>query len=498
MFPELETPKRAVILRFSGEIFTKSRSVRAWFIRRVKENAAAALERAGIDDYEMHHDRGRLDVICDDERAPDVLERIFGLTSVTPAELHPCATLDDVVEAGAAIFADRVPGRRFAVRTRRTGSAKTRIPFTSKDVEIALGSRLVDAGGSVDLDDPDVVCGVEVREGLAFFYHGERPGAGGLPTGVEGRALALISGGFDSAVAAWSILRRGVAVDFVFFNLAGPPQERATREVTQALCRGWAHGYEPKLHVVDFRPVVADLKAKTKGSFWQVVLKRLMKRAADAVARAEGHSALVTGESIGQVSSQTLPNLAAIAAPFATPVLRPLVAMDKEEIIARSRRIGTHDISSGVPEFCALAGGAPVTRATTYEIDAEEEKLDLALIDRLVDERAIHDALTMEYEAPVEVELDQVPDEAVVMDLRTRVGERDWRYPDSIHLPFETASEQWPRLPQGKTYLFYCDVGLKSAYLADRMQAAGFDAFSFKGGVPRLKRWQKRRASSES
>ncbi len=478
--------KTTMMLRLCGEMTTKSRGIRQQFNRRLVQNIRDALKRAGID-AKVSDQWYRIDVRTDDKRAMEVASRIFGIQAASWTRAYQWESLDDVVEIGSELFADRVAGKTFAVRTRRAGH-REEIPFTSVDVDRALGTKLVEAGGEVDLDDHQVRVGIEVRKDGVFFFDDEVLGVAGLPNGVEGRALALLSGGFDSAVAAWTMMRRGVDMDFLFFNLAGPPQERAVKEVGQRLCERWAFGYAPRLHVVDFRPMIAEMQDKVDGHYWQALLKRLMMRAGQAIAEKKGYPALITGESCGQVSSQTLMNLAAIGAPITTGIIRPLVGMNKEEIIERSRLVGTHDLSSQVPEFCSLDGGRPVVNAKAADIDEREALVDLELLQELVERRETYTILEMDDEEVPNVQVTKIPEGAMILDLR---GERDferWAFDGAINMPLERAMDQVGLLPKEATYLFYCEVGLKSAFLAEQMARMGYEAYSFSGGVPKLKR----------
>ncbi|MFW5968024.1 MAG: tRNA uracil 4-sulfurtransferase ThiI [Persicimonas sp.] len=483
----MSTPRKTHILRLSGELCIKSSRVRSRFQDRLVHNIKEALERNEID-YELNRDWSRIDVASDDERAAEVLSRIFGLQGVVPAHLYSWETIDDILDIGEELYADRVAGKKFAVRARRVGD-RSQIPFNSGEVNRKLGARLVQAGGDVDLDHPEVTVGVEIRTDKAFFLDEELEAPGGLPLGTEGKALALMSGGFDSGVAAWMMQKRGIDLDFLFFNLGGPAHERGVRNVVKKLAGDWSNGYEPTLYVVDFRSMIAEMKEKVSGSYWQLLLKRLMMRAAHKICEEEGYPAMITGESAGQVSSQTLPNLASIQVPIVTPILRPLVGLNKTDITQMARRIGTYDISADVPEFCALEGGKPVTNSSPGRLDAEEDKVSRTLLEALVDQRREHSVFEMASgEELVDVEIDRVPEGAVVLDLRTRLEDNMWRFPDSVRMPFEEAIEKASLLPPQGTYLLYCEVGLKSAFLAERLQQAGFDAYSFRGGAPALER----------
>src|SRR5690606_33970450 len=155
-------------------------------------------------------------------------------------------------------FRDRVAGKRFAVRARRTGTHD----FSSKDIEVALGAALLPHSRGVDLSRPETTAYIEVRDAHAFLFADRVTGAGGLPVGVEGRALALISGGYDSAVAAWLMLKRGIALDYVFCNLGSDAYERAVVQVAKVLADDWSYGSRPRLHVLDFGPPLDQLRAR--------------------------------------------------------------------------------------------------------------------------------------------------------------------------------------------------------------------------------------------
>jgi thiamine biosynthesis protein ThiI len=261
--------------------------------------------------------------------------------------------------------------------------------------------------------------------------------------------------------------------------------------VTKLLCERWSNGYSPKFHVVDLRPIVVDMKENVAGSYWQLLLKRLMMRAAHMICLDEEYPAMITGESAGQVSSQTLMNLAAIQVPIPTPILRPLVGLNKEDITELARVVGTYDLSASVPEFCALEGGRPVTNGTPQRLDREEKKVSRELLESLVEHRAIHTVFEM---APgsdlldADVEVDRVPEGAVLLDLRSAAAHNAWRHPDAVHLAFEKAIDNVAFLPKEATYLLFCEVGLKSAFLADTMRRMGFRAHSFRRGTHALKR----------
>jgi len=485
--PGVDAPAKALV-RLTGEVTTKSRRTRRRFLRRLADNVRDALESHGF--------RGRVDdrwsrffLEAEDERALDLLSRIFGISSFSRVEGECQPDLDAIVRLGEALFHDRVRGRRYAVRARRSGDHG----FRSRDVEHHLGAAL-NPGAEVDLDHPDVTVRVEVREDRAYLFSGRRPGAGGLPLGVQGKGLVLASGGYDSAVAAWMAMRRGVPVDYLFCNLGGSAYRRLALEVLQRLSEEWSYGTRPRVHVLDFGPLVEEMRSRVQGGYLQVVLKRLMYRAGSAVAEEAGAEALVTGESVGQVSSQTLANLRAIDEAADRPVLRPLLGFDKEEIMDRARSIGTYELSARVREYCSLAEDHPVTAATLDRARQEEERVDREILDRVLEGREVLDLRALD---PAELAVSSVfvrtiPDDAVVLDTRDRESFRRWHWSGARHREFGELSEDFGQLDPELTYVLYCEVGTKTAHLAERMQSAGYEAYSVQGGVRALRRRENR------
>jgi thiamine biosynthesis protein ThiI len=480
-----------VLIRLSGELATKSRQTRRSFQRRLRAALSDALAASGAESR-FHDEWGRIFVEASSLVVLDVLPRVWGVASISPVEAKVAPRLDEIVAVGERVYADRVRGRSFAVRARRSG----RHPFSSKDVNIELGSAL-NRYGRVDLKRPDLTVGVEVRDDAAYLFSERIPGPGGLPLGVEGPGLALISGGFDSAVAAWMMLKRGVAVDYVFCNLAGPAYERAVLAVARLLAEDWSYGYQPRMHVVDFEAVVGQLRERVTESFWQLVLKRLMYRAGEQIARETGALAIITGESLGQVSSQTLANLGAITQSVSTPVLRPLLGFDKLEIIERSRVIGTYGLSEKVREYCALAEERPVTAASAEQAAAQEARLDLSVLANAVALRRVLDLRRLD---PTDLVMPylysaEVPVDACVVDTRSRTQYEDWHYPGAIHRDFWELFNDFASLDRSRTYLLYCGLGLRTAQLAEKLQRAGFTAYSFKGGVRALREYERSRGT---
>jgi thiamine biosynthesis protein ThiI len=488
----MEPSARLVLLRLSGEVSIKAPATRRRFVVQLARNLRDALasEGAGGEGRPARHPLyALLPAGPRSEPGLEALTRVFGLQSVSPAERRPLTALADVVRAGEELFRESVRGRRFAVRARRVGG-RERIALRPSDVERELGAALLPISAGVDLTRPEFTARLELFERETCFFSERLPAPGGLPLGVEGRAVALLSGGFDSAVAAWQLLRRGVSLDYVFCNLGGRSHLHGVLRVAKLLADQWSYGERPRLHALDFEGLAAELRGHVERRYWQVVLKRLMLRAAELVADARGAAALATGDAVGQVSSQTLQNLAVISRAAERPILRPLVGSNKDEILALARRIGSFELSKVVGEYCAMVPSRPATAAKLEDVLAEEAHLDPARLRACVAERRVFDlrGLGPEELALPGLDLERIPEGAIAIDLRSRAEFESWHAPGALHLEFAQALRAWPSFDRAQRYVLYCEIGLKSAHLAERMREQGFEAHHIGGGLRALRR----------
>lgn len=478
------------LLRYAGEVTTKGKGTRLQFQRRLGRNIQRALDSTGLEGSRVEREWSRIFVRAPKAAAMEVLPRIFGLQSFSPVVSRPWKTLEDIVDAGEELFGDQVVGKVFAVRTRRGGDKKW-VPFRSAEVDRALGDRLYERSAGVDLENPDVWVRLEIRVGEVFFFQQSIPCPGGLPLGTEGSALALVSGGFDSGVAAWNLLKRGVQLDYLFCNLGGTAHLEGVLRVMKLMASRWSYGYKPRLYAVDLQDAVAALQESTDPRYWQILLKRLMFRAADRVARRLRVEALVTGEAVGQVSSQTLRNLRVIEDATDFIVLRPLIGLNKDEIIDQARRIGTYELSAVVPEYCALEAKRPATHARFDDVLAEEAKLPEDLIQLALDRAEIIHLARLDSAdlSDPALAVDDIPADAVVIDLRSATAYQGWHYPKAQHLDYFDTQRSIQNFEEGTTYVLYCEVGLKSAHAAEILRGHGRTALHFRGGLRSLLRY---------
>jgi tRNA uracil 4-sulfurtransferase len=388
------------------EIALKGRN-RPWFVSRLVRNMRVAT--SDLDVRQVRPLVGRIEVVLGSgatyDQVRERLERVFGIANLAPAGRTPL----DIDGIAAAILAD-LGGREvssFRVSAKR---ADKRFHLTSPQIEREVGGRIKMAKGwRVHLAEPELTIHVEVLAREAFYSFGKDRGPGGLPTGVSGKVVCLLSGGIDSPVAAWRMMKRGCTVVPVHFHshpfLSRASQEKV-RELAELLTR---YQLRTRLYLVAFGEIQRQIVLSVPAALRVVIYRRLMMRIADQIARLNGARALVTGEVIGQVASQTLDNMSVIAAASSLPILRPLVGMDKEEIVAQAERLGTYPISIVPDQDCCqlFTPRNPATKARLFDVEAAERSLPL---DALV-EAAVAGAAVEQYRFPSSRAIAAVPGE---------------------------------------------------------------------------------------
>jgi tRNA uracil 4-sulfurtransferase len=365
----------AIVVHYK-ELALKGRN-RPWFIQLLVRNLKQAVKDVGARSVRSVMGRIEIDLnpSADRQEIAVRLSRMFGVANFSFAGRGP-HDFDALAEAILGGVGDRQP-RSFRVSARR---ADKRLPFTSPQLEGEVGGRIKDATGwAVDLDEPALTIHVEAMPDHAVYFFGKEPGAGGLPTGTSGRVACLLSGGIDSPVAAFRMMRRGCSVQFIHFHsypiLSRASQEKV-REISGLLTR---HQLRSRLSLVPFGELQQQVLLAVKPELRVVVYRRLMVRIAEEIAQGGRARALVTGEVLGQVASQTLENMTLIGAAARLPILRPLVGMDKDEITTEAQRIGTYPVSIIPDQDCCtlFTPKHPATRASKTEIEQAEAALPI-------------------------------------------------------------------------------------------------------------------------
>jgi thiamine biosynthesis protein ThiI len=373
--PSELSPQRRVVIRL-GEITLKKKN-RPLFVRQLARNKRRATRDIAIERIDQIPNRIFLTpgTDCEWPELRERLRRIFGLKNFSLCQVLPWHA--EAIEREVLNMAGGRHFRSFRIAVQRSDK---RFPGTSKELEERLGRAVqLQSGARVDLEGAEATFHVEIQPGAAYLHDERIEGAAGLPAGVSGRVVALLSGGIDSPVAAWRMLGRGCSASFVHF-MSFPYLDASSRDKAIALVRSLTRWqYESRLHVVSFGDVQHEIVASCPPKLRVVLYRRFMVRIAEAIARRENAEALVTGESLGQVSSQTLSNIATIDAAATLPLLRPLVGRDKDEIVTEARRIETYDISIEPDQDCCtlFVPPHPATSSRLDEVEVAEGALDV-------------------------------------------------------------------------------------------------------------------------
>ena len=366
----------SVLIRYH-EIALKKGN-RQYFTELLKRNLLAAVKDLGA--KEIRSLPARLLLTFKNEIEPQILVQrissVFGVANFSLVERTPRD-----IDALRARILDSIHGARFSSFRIETQRGDKTFPLTSPEINRQLGAAVKEMSGArVDLMNAECTVTVEILPRDAFFGFNKIAGVGGLPVGASGRLVALISGGIDSPVAAYRMMQRGCRVIFVHFHGA-PFQDNTSQEkVRQLIGILTRHQFLSRLYLVPFGEVQRQIVAAVGRPLRVVLYRRMMLRIAEAIARKEKAKALVTGESLGQVASQTLDNIAVIQQAAHLPILRPLVGMDKQEIIDQARRIGTFEISSIPDQDCCqlFVPKHPATKARFSDAEQDETKFDVS------------------------------------------------------------------------------------------------------------------------
>tara|TARA_R110001592_G_scaffold66438_1_gene203946 strand:+ start:5218 stop:6672 length:1455 start_codon:yes stop_codon:yes gene_type:complete len=472
------------IVKLFPEIIVKSKPVRRKFTRQLRDNLRKLLMQLDPAVVVVREwDRISLET---DSTDPVVLQGFVtvlcqtpGIAHVIEVAEHPLVDLHDVYEKTRDALGDSLRGKRFVVRCKRSGEHD----FSSGEVERYVGGGLnqhLESAG-VDLHNPDVTVRIEIRDQQLYIVNRRIKGLGGYPMGSVDAVMSLISGGFDSTVSSYMTMKRGVRTHFCFFNLGGREHEVGVKEVALYLWLKYGASHRVKFVTVPFEDVVAEILKNVENSQMGVILKRMMLRAASEVAAQLEVPALVTGEAIAQVSSQTLQNLSVIDQVTDTLVLRPLITMDKLDIIKIAAQIGTEDFAANMPEYCGVISVRPTIRARPDKIAAQEGKFDFAVLERAIAAADFIniDQLADEDRTAVDVETLPIPlPDSVILDVRhpDEVDRKPLKLPggELQTVPFYELHRRFVDLDQTRTYLLYCEKGVMSRLHASHLIEQGF------------------------
>ncbi len=371
----------SVIIRLGGEIGIKAAWTRKTYERRLVNNLKSALIQHKIPYDKIVRKYGRLYLKTPSPTEASVkLSKVFGVSSLSPA-VETTSKLDDIISTSLSLAFSRLrKGNSFAVKCRRIGSHS----YTSVNVCEEVGRRILtelsELNLKVDLKNPEVKLGIEIRDESAFLYTETIQGAGGLPLGTQPKVVCLLSGGIDSPVACWLAMKRGCPIIPIYFDCAPFTDESTTNRALKnaEVLFDWAIGFSNRVYIVSHGKNLAEFKEKCPERFTCILCKRMMYRLAEIIANLEGAEGIVTGEALGEQASQTLRNLRVLtSAATKYPIHRPLLGFDKTETEELARKIGTYEISIQEAKGCTAAPNKPATSADLQEVMDAEKKLDI-------------------------------------------------------------------------------------------------------------------------
>ncbi|HFZ1791369.1 TPA: tRNA uracil 4-sulfurtransferase ThiI [Serratia marcescens] len=471
------------IIKLFPEITIKSQSVRLRFIKILSTNIRNVLKQYDETLAVVRH-WDHIEVRAKDENQrpiiADALTRIPGIHHILEVEDRAYTDIHHIFEQTLEAYRAQLEGKTFCVRVKRRGKQA----FNSQDVERYVGGGLNQhiESARVNLTRPQVTVNLEIEDDKLMLVKRRLEGIGGYPVGTQEDVMSLISGGFDSGVSSYMLMRRGCRVHFCFFNLGGAAHEIGVKQVAHYLWNRFASSHKVRFVAIDFEPVVGEILEKVDDGQMGVVLKRMMVRAASQVAERYGVQALVTGEALGQVSSQTLTNLRLIDNASDILILRPLISHDKEHIIKLAREIGTEDFAKTMPEYCGVISKSPTVKAIKAKIEEEESHFDFSILDRVVSEAKNVDIRSIAEQAQEQVtEVETVAAfgaDEVILDIRSNDEQEEkplqLEQVEVKALPFYKLSTQFGDLDQSKTYLLYCERGVMSRLQALYLLEQGF------------------------
>jgi thiamine biosynthesis protein ThiI len=472
------------IVKPHPEIFVKSESVRKRFTKILECNLRIIIQRR-TQSVAVINRRDHIEVAAPDEQyreqVLEILTRSPGIHHVLEVQQSEFTDLHDIFEQVNALSASKLENKTFVVRAKRRGKHD----FTSIELERYVGGGLNQAVESarVKLTKPDVTINIEVAGDKLNQVLMRHKGLGGFPLGTQEDVLSLISGGFDSGVSSYLHIKRGSKTHYCFFNLGGPAHEIGVKQVAHFLWEKYGSSAKVKFISVDFEPVVAEILEKVDDGQMGVVLKRMFMRAGGMIAERFGIQALVTGEALGQVSSQTLTNLRHIDGVTDSLILRPLINWDKEDIIDLARAIGTEDFAKVMPEYCGVISRKPTIKAIKEKLEKEENNFNFDILDQVVSDARIMDIRDIAKEsleqAPEVEQVQAIQEHGIVLDIRSPDEEDENPLEidgvDVKHIPFFKLATKFGDLDQSKTYLLYCDRGVMSRLQALYLKEQGFE-----------------------
>ncbi|OCL82283.1 tRNA sulfurtransferase [Arcobacter porcinus] len=408
----------------------------------------------------------KIELVCPLEFVDILREKLLctsGIEQVLEAiQIDNMHTLDDIKVEVNKYMGHLINDKTFVVRAKRVGTQD----FKSTNIEQTVGGYILanNPSNGVDLRNADITINLELEHSKLNIITKKYYGMGGFPLGTQGEILSLMSGGFDSTVASYLSMKRGLKTHFIFFNLGGTAHEIGVKQVAWYLWNKFSSSHKLNFITISFENVVEQIFKDVSPSYMGVMLKRLMIQAAQKVASELKIDAIITGESIAQVSSQTLRNLRLIDDASETLILRPLAFMSKPEIIDIATKIGTKKFAEAMPEYCGVISQNPVTAGSFDRVEKEARAFDYSVLDEAVKNmklKSIDEVLDDVCEVGTLEVVNNLLKNDIVIDIRQSddIIKLDC---EVLKIPFYSLKKEFKKLDKEKTYLLYCDKGVLS------------------------------------
>jgi len=464
------------ILKLFPEIMIKGPSAKRQMTGQLYNNLLTILQRIN-EEIKVVKYSDKIEIFTPKEFLPEVREKLLNTPGIEQIlevlQFNEMDSIDKIKTKVRELFADSLKDKTFVVRVKRSGKHA----FSSIDIERTVGGHLLansEAKG-VSLKNPDITLQMELIQDQLNIITTKYKGLSGFPIGTQGDILSLMSGGFDSTVASYLTMKRGIKTHFIFFNLGGMAHEIGVKQVALYLWNKFGSSHKVKFISVPFDDVITEIFRSTPPTYMGVTLKRLMLMASEKVANDMEIDALVTGESVAQVSSQTLRNLALIDQVTNKLVLRPLATVNKPEIITIANEIGTRHFAENMPEYCGVISQNPITHGSFKRMEKVAQKFNYEVLDKAVAEAQHLNIDEIEADitaqAPITVVNEISDGNYTVIDIRPEEECIDLPC-ETLKIPFHKLKKEFTKLPKDKEYLLYCDKGIMSQLHAQYLRDA--------------------------
>lgn len=453
------------IIKPFAEIMIKSKPVKKKFLKKLQSNLKENFTKIDSKiDVILYRDKIEIYFIDSkiNKQVLDILNTTFGIEKFIEVIEYDYIDFDNTLEKVKDFYLKKISWKTFVVRVKRSGIHN----FKSVDIERFIGWWLFQSSDNakVNLKNPEITINIEIKDNKLYLVKDIYKWLWGYPVWLQEKVISLLSGGFDSGVSSFLVAKRWCKTDYLFFNLWWNAHELWVKQVAYYLWSNYNFAYNANFITVDFTPVIEILLTRVSSRFRWIILKRFMIKIATKLTKIYWYKAIVTWESIWQVSSQTLINLWVISEATDEMIFRPLLTYDKQDIVNISKKIWTYEYAISMPEYCWVVSDKPATSAKLSDILSEEENIWEEIINKILDSvktNKVKDLLDESREISDIEEISEISPDDKIIDLREeeKINSKPLKLEKAeiIKIPFYEVNHKFPLLNQENKYLFYCD-----------------------------------------